>query len=62
MKKRSIPLLLALCPLLQLVPAATGTVGAAAGTVGGTDGKLDPRSNATRAQVAAILMRAPTLK
>ena len=34
-----------------------GAVGAAAGTVGGSDGKLDPRSNATRAQVAAILMR-----
>ena len=48
-------MLLALCPLLQLVPAA-------AGTVGGSGGKLDPRSNATRAQVAAILMRYLTLK
>ena len=27
------------------------------GIIGGSDGKLDPRSNATRAQVAAILMR-----
>ena len=30
--------------------------------IGGSDGKLDPRSNATRAQVAAILMRYLTLK
>ena len=32
------------------------------GIIGGSDGKLDPRSNATRAQVAAILMRYLTLK
>ena len=32
------------------------------GILGGSDGTLDPRSNATCAQVAAILMRAPTLK
>ena len=32
------------------------------GIIGGSDGRLDPRSNATRAQVAAILMRYLTLK
>ncbi len=32
------------------------------GIIGGSDGKLDPRSNATRAQVAAILMRYLKLK